>query len=249
MEKGVSRDVSRYFRLMGDAKVQAIDDFVASCSGREYYSAKTPDDISFISTGDIDNDSMEILRIYSGYNFRNINNVLRGRWNYSENGDISRKAEFEGLARDLVSTIDNNQHSMGDVMAYRGVSLDYFRDYGVESLSDLEDLKGQFLLDRGVVSTSLVEDRSFFKKENDLGLNYNVKIEYMVPREFEDGVYLGGYDTSYSKEQCEYVINAANMAKVLDVSVSSDDSAVVRALLVPKKVYDDYYAHGESSIK
>ncbi len=249
MEKGVSSDVLRYFRLMGDTKVQAIDDFISTCSGREYFSARTIDDISSINTGDIGNDCMEILRLYSGFNFWNINNVLRGRWNYAENGNISRKAEFESLARDLVSIIDNNQHSIGDVMAYRGVSLDYFRDYGVESLNDLESLKGQFLLDRGVVSTSLVQDKSFFKRENELGLNYNVKIAYMVPREFGDGVYLGGYDTSYYREECEYLINSSNIAKVLDVSVSTDDTAVVRALLIPKRVYDDYYVHGGSSVK
>ena len=110
----------------------------------------------------------------------------------------------------------------------------------------MDSLRGQMLLDKGFVSTSLVEDRCFYKMENDLGLNYNVKIEYLVPEEFTDGICLSSL--TYSPGQCEYLINAWNMAKVVDV-VHDGDGVVVKACLVPKKVYDEYYSYGTGSVK
>ena len=32
-------------------------------------------------------------------------------------------------------------------MAYRGVNLHYFRDYGIETIEDLVSMEGNFLLD------------------------------------------------------------------------------------------------------
>ena len=108
-------------------------------------------------------------------------------------------------------------------------------------------MKGEFLLDKGFVSTSLVEDDCYYKKENELGLDYNVKIEYLVPEEFEDGVSIG--NVSYSPGQNEDLINAWNIASVSDVRMDGEDGAVVTALLIPKKVYDKAYRHEVGAVK
>ena len=75
---------------------------------------------------------------------------------------------------------------------------------------------------------------------------YNVKIEYLVPEEFTDGLCLSSL--TYSPGQCEYVINSWNMAKVIDV-IHDGDGVIVKACLVPKKVYDDFYSYNTGCVK
>ena len=91
-----------------------------------------------------------------------------------------QRERFDKIATDLRDAIDDNQRSIGNVKVFRGVPISYFSEYGISSLDDLRSLKGEFLLDKGFVSTSLVEDDCYYKKENELGLNYNVKIEYSI---------------------------------------------------------------------
>ena len=86
-----------------------------------------------------------------------------------------------------------------DALTLAGFELE-----GIETLEDLKSLEGGFLLDKGFVSTSLVEDSCYYRKPNELGLNYNVKIEYLVPEEFEDGVSIG--NVSYCPGQNEYFV-------------------------------------------
>lgn len=240
---GTNRDIRSVFRMIGNDKVNAINSFCDEHNNDNYFVFSDIDQIrSIVGCRNIDNCDVELLKVYSGYNFRNINSVLRGTWNYEENGHESRKKEYEQLAYELKAFIDNNQNSMGSIKAYRGVELSYFKSYGINTLEDLVALNGNFLLDKGFVSTSLIEEKCFFRKDNDLGLNYNVKIEYLIPEEFEDGIYIGEEYLSYSPEQYEYIINSWNMAKVCSVNVE-EDSAVIKAMLIPKKVYDDYYVH------
>ena len=97
------------------------------------------------------------------------------------------------------------------------------------------------MYDRGFVSTSLLEDNCFFGKDNELGLNYNIKIEYMIPCEFRDGIFLDA-NMSYSPNQQEFVLNSGNISKVCGVSIDKENNtATIRASLIPKEIYDDYY--------
>ena len=59
------------------------------------------------------------------------------------------------------------------------------------------------------------------------------------PEEFTDGVFMVNA-SDYSKEG-EYLINAGNLAYVSDVEMDGDSGAIVRAVLVPKNVYDQHY--------
>ncbi len=245
-EMGVSKDVRRIMRYISPERQNMMGSFCGECMDRQYRTFNDPElALMSINQPALVGEDADVFLNYSGYNFRNINNAARGRWNYEENGNAD-KAQFEQIAARMKNAIDQNQSSIGNTKLYRGVTLDYFRDYGIHSLEDMDALKGQMLLDKGFVSTSLVEERCFYKMENDLGLNYNVKIEYLVPEEFTDGICLSSL--TYSPGQCEYLINAWNMAKVVDV-IHDGDGVIVRACLVPKKVYDEYYSYGTGSVK
>lgn len=245
-EMGESKDVKRIMRYISEERQNMIGSFCGECKDREYQAFVDPEmALMSIPQPPLMGEDADVFVNYSGYNFRHINNAARGRWNYEENGTLD-KAQYEEIASRMKSVIDKNQYSIGNTKLFRGVTLDYFRDYGIHSLEDMDSLCGQMLLDKGFVSTSLVEDRCFYKMDNELGLNYNVKIEYLVPEEFTDGICLSSL--TYSPGQCEYLINAWNMAKVVDV-IHDGDGVIVKACLVPKKVYDEYYSYGTGSVK
>ena len=245
---GTSKDVSRVFRLLDTDEINNISSFSSACSNR-FYREFRDSDVALIhcDSGSYSSDVIDVFNNYSGFNYRRINASARGKWNYEKHGHSKERERFDKIATDLRDAIDDNQRSIGNVKVFRGVPISYFSEYGISSLDDLRSLKGKFLLDKGFVSTSLVEDDCYYKKENELGLDYNVKIEYLVPEEFEDGVSIG--NVSYSPGQNEYLINAWNIASVSDVRMDGEDGAVVTTLLIPKKVYDKAYRHEVGAVK
>ncbi len=245
-EVSTNNAVRQFFRFIPDEKQLAIEEFYQNCLERNYIEYKNIEDVFININNNYIGDNLDALRIYSGYNFKNINNALRNRWNYEENGHIKQKEEYEKIAIEIEEIIRNSASSIGNVKVFRGVTLDYFKDYNINCLNDLLKLKGQFLIDKGFTSTSLIENRCFYKKKNTLGQNYNIKIEYLIPEEFEDGIFIG--NLAYNKDQCEYIVNTYNLAKVIDVIVNEND-AIIKALYIPKKIYDDYYSHNNGSVK
>lgn len=248
-EIGISKDLKTTFRFLSEEDKNNISEFYDGCLSRQY---REFDDIEMaLMNTDYSNsysdDVKNMFSNYSGFNYRRINASARGTWNYEKHGHIDDKIRFDEFAGDLKTAIDENQKSIGDVKVFRGVPLSYFSEYGISSLEELESLNGGFLLDRGFVSTSLVDDACYYKKENELGLDYNVKIEYLVPEEFGDGVSIS--NLSYSPGQCEYLINSWNLAKVVGVSMDGDDGAIVSAMLIPKYVYDKAYRQNLGEVK
>ena len=77
-------------------------------------------------------------------------------------------------------------------------------------------------------------------------MNYNVEIIYLIPEEFQDGIYLNDGDT-YSINQNEYLINRGNLAKISAVKINSDGTAQMIATMIPKKIYDEYYDNLEKN--
>lgn len=235
----LSKNVKKFFNYIDEEHKEQINNFYISNIDREYKD---------ININDYDGDKtlydfneITLLREYSGYNFRHINNILRGRWNYEENGSPDRKQNFLDTARKISEIIENKPTNPGNIKTYRGVNLSYFNEYGIYSIEELINLKGNFILDFGFVSTSISKDKCFFKKENDLGMNYNVKITYLIPEELNDGILLQG-NMSYSPGQEEFLINSCNVAKVLNVEINNDNTACITAMIIPKMIYDEYYA-------
>lgn len=237
-----SKSVRQLFRFLDDSKVSSIDSFYNDCLAREYgkYSSAS-EFICNIPLMSINSHDNEVFKHYSGYSYFDLNRAIKGTWTYEENGSDTRYKLYQHLASELQDAINSNNSSIGDVTVFRGVPLKYFREYGISSIEELKGLKDKYLLDKGFVSTSLVEKDSFFGKTNNYGVDYNVLVEYLVPSEFTDGVCL--LKNSHYPGENEYLINAWNLAKVVDVK-TEDNSAVVRALLIPKHVYDDYYSKG-----
>lgn len=244
LEKGNSSNVSLLFSYIDESKRMDIDEFVLNSLARKYQRFSSVHEIRdvFYKPNYLTYEDTLYLRAYSGLNFKNINDALRDRWSYINNGHVANKDKFLKNGSRIKSIIEKHPTSVDNFVAYRGVDLSYFKDYGIESLDDLSSLEGKFMLDKGFVSTSLLESNCFFKKENDLGIDYNVKIEYLIPRDFSDGIYIGDNPSlSYSPEQYEYLINTFNLAKVASVKIGKDNTATLTAVMIPKSIYDDYY--------
>ena len=241
-QKGTNKYIDRLLHFISEEDKINMDYFYLESLNRNYKRIESSEEtLTLLENDEICYEDSDFLLNYSGFNYKHINAVLRDTWNYEENGDISRANEYRALASRLQQVIMEHPTKLNDnINVYRGVDLSYFRQYGIESLEDLKSLEGKHMLDRGFVSTSVQEDKCFFKKDNELGLNYNVKIEYMVPSEFKDGIYLNGA-TSYTPMQEEFLINSSNLARVSSVTINDDNTAVVRASLIPKELYDDYY--------
>lgn len=245
---GISKNIVNLMYFINEDEKNNINEFYKDCISRSY---KEFSDIEN-ALMNIDGSSYssyvrDILSDYSGYNYRRINASAREKWNYDSHGHINEKVRFDEIAANLKKAIDDNQKSIGNVKVFRGVPLKYFKEYGISSLDELQSLKGSFLYDKGFVSTSLVEDKCFYKKTNELGLDYNVKIEYLVPEEFEDGISIS--NVSYSSGQCEYLINTCNLSYVDDVISDGDNNAIIRAMLIPKRIYDKSYRNNLGSVK
>ena len=244
MEKGNNSYVDKFLRFISDEDKVNMDYFYVESLLKNYSS----NDSSLLCVSDLSYEDNDILLNYSGYNYKHINAALRGTWNYEENGDIINKDNYLMLGKRVEEIIGGYPTILNDnIMVYRGVDLDYFKQYGIDSLEDLKELEGKYMLDKGFVSTSIDEDKCFFKKENEMGKNYNIKIEYMIPHEFRDGIFLGE-NSSYSSSQQEFLINTSNLSRVSSVTINDDNTAVVRAVIMPKELYDDYYKDKNTNV-
>ena len=63
------------------------------------------------------------LRSYTGYNFKNINAILRGNWNYEENGLLNQEVEakYRSLARNIENITDKFPKLDTNFVVFRGV--------------------------------------------------------------------------------------------------------------------------------
>lgn len=245
---GTSRYTRMLFRMLSPERELALDSFCSDCAKREYTKFDSLDHAyTHIKFPRLVYKDCESLRHFSGFSYFDLNRAAKGTWNYEENGSGERMEKYKKYAYDINSAIENNQSSIGNVRVYRGVPIKYFREYGINSIDELDTLEGQYLLNSGFASTSLVEDKCFYRSDPQNGVNYNVMIEYLVPEEFTDGICIGGL-SHYAKEG-EYLINLWNLAQVIGVRKENDDRAIVQAMLVPKKVYDEAYSMEVGNVK
>lgn len=233
----MNRNIEQLFRFIGSDDVEKINEFLASCKDRNY------EIVDLLDNSYLNIEDATVLKHYSGYNYKNINNAIRNTWNYEENGRLD-KERFLMDANAIKSLIEEHNTSLGSFKTFRGVNLSYFKDYGIESLERLNELKDYYLLDKGFISTSIENDTSFFNREDTL-LDNNIEITYNIPEEFSDGVYLG--NISYSPKQKEYLINSYNLGRVNSVRVD-DDYAYIDVTMIPKHVYDKFYKKTESEV-
>ena len=189
-------------------------------------------------------DEKDALKEYSGFNYKWINSAMRGIWDYELLGAKTDEAErrFLETAKVINGAIEKAPNVEEDFMVFRGTNLDSFRGYGVETLADLDKMKGQFHLEKGFLSTSIVEEDGFAgrKEFDDIQRGAcNITMRYKVAAGTHDGILLAGSDLTYSEGQSEYLIKSGSLAYISKVEISEDErGAVLDCVLVPSQFYD-----------
>lgn len=243
MSIGDSIATKAIFRMINEDRKTQLEEYYKDTLIREYEQFHAREEFLYFMQNignDLSTLDSDLLREYSGFNYKHINNALRRRWNYEENGHMDGEEKFVKKGEKLSEIISEHPTTFGNFKAFRGVSIEYFQEYGITKIEELKNMEGKFLYDSGLVSTSLLEETCFFNMENDIGMNYNVEIIYLIPEEFQDGIYLN-YGDTYSINQNEYLINRGNLAKISSVKINSDGTAQMVVTMIPKKIYDEYY--------
>ena len=113
MEIGKSRSVNGLLRLLDDNVKNNMDNYVLDVCSSKFNKMESIDDINnFFGhslneyVDSLTEDERMILRSWTGYNFRNINAILRRNWNYDVNGRLTddKNIYYRKLA-DLISKI------------------------------------------------------------------------------------------------------------------------------------------------
>lgn len=246
----MNRKLNILLRLLGEEKLQEINSYVSEVFLNDFCEYKDKEQV-LNSFGEKMNDfSHELtdielmdLRSYTGYNFKNINAILRGSWNYEENGLLNQEVEakYRSLARNIENIIDKFPKPDTNFVAFRGVEANYFSKYGIISLNELVSMKDKFIYEEGFTSTSILKDTSYFGKSLETGKNYNVEIKYLISSDSQDGALLMNSNFSYSPNQNEFLINVGSLSKVIDVNIDYENStASLTVVLVPKKLWNIY---------
>jgi tetratricopeptide (TPR) repeat protein len=186
----------------------------------------------------------ETLKRYTGFNYRAWNTYLRKGWIYDEHGayNEARKRDYEEDIAKMDKLIESSPKAESDFYAYRGVNIEAFRDYGVQTVEELSKLKGQFYLERGFTSTAISLDQSFIGREEFDDVRRkpcNVGIRYMIPKGTNEGVVIPRGSLSYSHSTDEYVLHSSALSYIDNVEVSEDgESAAVSCVVIPREYYD-----------
>ncbi len=231
-----NKDVRRILNKMPESKVR----FLAEVS-KEFASADFPETPDLGENNLSFNDAEELKR-YTGIEYKYINSVLRGFWNYDELGRKTpeREAEVRDSADRISEIIKRTPKLHSHLKTYRGTNLDSFRGYGAENLEDLKNLDGQFFFEPGFTSASLSREDSFFDREfeDTYRKKDDIEIEILLPSGAQDGIALNTNDLSYSKSQKEYLIDKGSLFRIMNVETNGE-TAKLTMVLIPKEFADD----------
>lgn len=258
MEKGLNYTTKSIIKeLNSTERYQEIELFCQEASTANYIEYKDTNQIKeqldskvnlFIDS--LSEEELENIRIYTGYSFKFINNVLRYKWNYHENALLTEEKEtyYRKLAEDIYQVLLKFPPLEKNIKTYRGVSLRAFSDYGISSLEELIHMKDKYMYESGFSSSSLIRSNSFYEKKQDFAEFSNIELEILIPGNCQDGALLLNDNLSYSTNQIEYVINSGSLSRVLDVTVDKENNrAYLKLLLIPRSFWDPYQL--ETSLK
>lgn len=248
MEIGHSKITDTILKFIGNDTKYEIDQFVEKVKNQNFIEIDSQEALQNIFKYNISDflnlvthDELLDLRSYTGYNFKNINALLRNNWTYEENGllNIETKKRFFDLSNKISTILNKFPPLSYNFTTYRGTTLDSFSKYGITTISDLKSMKGNYMFEEGFTSTSAIEDSCYFNKTLDTGKKYNVKIKYLITPEYDEGALLLNNDMSYSINQNEYLINKGSLSKVVDVEINEElNQAILTVVLVPRKKWD-----------
>lgn len=210
---------------------ESMDDFLAA---NPEYNEKISNDLS--------QSEKQALLDYSGQGFVWINSVARGFWSYEKMGKYTpeREQEIKESTRQIISAIDKAPAPEKDFITYRGTNLDEFRGLGIESISDLAKMKGQFMVEQGFTSSAIVREEGFAeRKESSLWVgSSNVEIRFQIPAGARDVLTLSSKETTFVPEETEVLMAPGSLIYISDVAFDSENHAIINALFVPENVWD-----------
>lgn len=246
--QGESRTTKILLRLIGEEKRKEIDNFASESSNRLFYEIKNQNQLTQLFKNitmqfkdHLTFDDLMIIRSYTGYQFKNINAILRNNWSYEECGLLTDeiKNKYQKLAQEIERLVNKFPSLEMDVSTYRGVELNSLKKYGIKNLKELEILKDKYMYEEGFTSTSIIRNNSYFGQNLENSKNYNIEIKYLIPKESKDGALLIEDNLSFSPGQTEYLINKGSLAKIIDVKINIEtNQAQLTALLIPKKLWN-----------
>lgn len=181
--------------------------------------------------------------------YESINSALRGQWDYSYHGNEEAKQEYLSIAKKISQSIEQNEEEHESLFVYRGVDLNAFKGYGIDSINDLMTMQGKYMYDEAFQSTALLEEKCYFNKKDEYGSVKNIKIVGCVPQEFKEGLYLDR-DISTTPDiydPGEYLINSGTLSYVAHIDINGD-TATMYVIYIPKEIWDlDYKKYREES--
>ena len=259
MTIGESRITNMVLRMLGQEARMAIDDYLNMIMSRDFMVMTSISQVKNLFGEAVDlflsnttESELMDLRSYTGYNYKNINALLRNNWKYEVNGvfDQDKSNELNALSYSLSQILNKFVMPKIDFVTFRGATLTSFSSYGVSNIQQLKSLEGKFLYEQGFTSTSILKDSSYINKDLGNGKKYNVGVRYLIPSESNDGALLITDEMSYSTNQNEFLLDKGSLCKVIDVKIDENtDSAIITVILIPKKVYDLNYDRNRSGSK
>lgn len=251
MEKGTSRDIRTIFRFLDADRKEEMEFFVNDAIQEEYIELESEEQVremfgdvyrQFLST--LKTTDLEKLKHYTGFSYKEINAILREKWNYEANGQLTpeKKLHYQKVGYEIGEILNRCPSLNANLKVYRGTSLKQFHEYGIFSLADLKEMEGKYFYEKGFTSTSLVRKRSLLGMSNFFTGERNIEIEYLIPACCQDGGLLMDSVSSFYDEESEFLINKGSMSKILSVEIDEEkNTAFIRAALVPQMVWDPPY--------
>ena len=244
-----NKRLNMILKFIGKDTITDVEKYIEEILSRKYIEFENEEEIKKFFINDLENiyennpyNSIEALRYYTGIAYREVNQILRNKWDYETSGNLTeeKKASVIKITNAINSVMLNNKELNYNIKAFRGVSLSSFKDYGISSLEELINLKGQYYFESAFTSTSLLRDKSFFNRSLEWHENCNIEIEYLIPMEATDGIPLIDNNLSYSNSQSEFLLNNDSLSKIIDVNIV-DGKAYIKMAYIPKKIWDLSY--------
>ncbi len=231
-------------------KMEDIANFLDDVWLRKYENFETPEELQEATkdyqeavSQSLNEEDKNQLQYYTSWTHRYINQVMRGYWSYEYLGPRTPEREDDAreTARKMDAAIEKAPAIGADIETYRGTTIDNFRGYNIETLADLKSLRGQFYLETGFTSSSMVQSESFAAKtkENPDLPQCNVEITYCVPKESDEGIALLSDDLSFKTNECEYLMRSGTLFYVISSEVDEEqNTAKMIMVVIPRDLYD-----------
>lgn len=257
MEKGISNEIKTIFKILGSEKRHEIEFYASDNIDNDYFCFETEEQIQeYLSSlsekflSNLNEEELQILRSYTGTSYKEINAIIRRKWNYEENGLLTPEKEKEYIktGHDIQTILSKCPSLNMNLKVYRGVSLKQFQDYGITTLEELKLLEDKYVYEKAFTSTSLMKDKSLAGVTNFFTGERNIEIEYMIPATCQDGGLLLNTESSYYDGENEYLINAGSLTRIISVEIDRENNkAYIKAMLIPKMLWDPPYQMEENN--